>query len=45
MVPDANNVMWSYKLHNNGSTEGFEYAQYVDLGGEQVSDCRLMHAV
>jgi len=38
MVPDANNVMWSYKLHNNGSTEGFEYAQYVDLGGEQVEN-------
>lgn len=38
MVPDANNVMWSYKLHNNGSTEGFEYAQYVDLGADQVED-------
>eukprot|EP00656_Telonema_subtile_P043610 TRINITY_DN49957_c0_g1_i1.p1 TRINITY_DN49957_c0_g1~~TRINITY_DN49957_c0_g1_i1.p1 ORF type:complete len:465 (+),score=108.48 TRINITY_DN49957_c0_g1_i1:142-1536(+) len=36
MVPDANNVLWSHKLNHNGSAEGFEYAQYVCLDGDQV---------
>eukprot|EP00658_Telonema_sp_P-2_P035595 TRINITY_DN25854_c0_g1_i4.p1 TRINITY_DN25854_c0_g1~~TRINITY_DN25854_c0_g1_i4.p1 ORF type:complete len:304 (-),score=52.57 TRINITY_DN25854_c0_g1_i4:251-1162(-) len=38
MKPDANNVLWSYKLQHDGSLEGFEYAQYVCLEGDQVED-------
>lgn len=38
MVPDANNVLWSYKLQHGGSLEGFEYAQYQCLDGDQVED-------
>lgn len=40
MVPDANNVLWSYKLQHNGSLDGYEYAQYQCLDGDQV----LKHA-
>lgn len=38
MVPDANNVLWSHKLNHGGSAEGFEYAQYVCLEGDQVEE-------